>query len=219
MFSAKNVNNEFLSDIDTSITKMPIYAEQFKAIHALDTIIDYFGGIRAVENKLDSLFAPIFERKSALDFLPKVNMPENDFFFYAAYLYNRVNKPEKTQELIRILLKNYFRPSPDGLPITDASGKISAWYVFSSLGFLPLNPVSGIYEIGSPTITQATLQLPNSNTLVIKVLNQSEKNIFVQSISLNNSKIDGYQITYEQLLEGGELVFEMTNRKQLIKND
>ena len=215
LFSEKNGDGEFLIDIDTSKNTIPLFAEQFRAVHAIDTLIKYFGGVDAFEAKLDSLFEPVFSKKNNPDFLAKINHPKNEFFFHAAYLYNKIGKPEKTQELVRLLMENYFKPAPEGLPIADATGKISAWYVFSALGLQPVDPVSNTYEIGSPLISQALVQLPNDKVLDIRVLNQGLENIYVQSVTFNNQKVSGSQITYEQIIEGGELVFEMTNRKQL----
>jgi len=209
------VHNINEADSDSLSISPPIYAEQFQVVHAIDTLIKFMGDANAFETKLDTLFKPIFNKDLTSTFFKKINQPENEFFFHAAYLYNHINKPEKTQKLIRILLENYFKPTPDGLPVQDATGCISAWYVFSALGFLPVNPVSGMYEIGSPIIRQANIQLPNDNDLIIKVINQSPQNVYVQSVSFNNERIDNFKIAHERLMEGGELVFEMTNRKQL----
>jgi len=161
------------------------------------------------------LFAPILEENKSTAFLNSLNEADNDFYFEAIYLYNKIGKPEKTQKLIRTLINNYFKPTPDGLPAADKFGNLSAWYVFSCLGFFPLEPVSGYYEVGSPMINQATIKFSEDKELLIRVLNQSNENIYVQSVSFNNKKIDGHKISYEMLISGGELVFEMTNNKNL----
>ncbi len=217
LFAARDNGGTFLIEKDTTIKKLPIYAEQFKAVHSLDTLQALMGSANAFEAKLDSLFKPILN-KNASNVLIELNKPENEFLFHAAYLYNYIKKPEKTQEVVRFLMDHFFKPTPDGLPVNDANGHISAWYVFSALGFLPVDPVGGHYEIGTPIVKQASLQLPSGKVLTIKVLNQSEENIYVQSVSFNNSKIDDPQLAYEQIAEGGELVFEMTSRKQLAQS-
>lgn len=88
---------------------------------------------------------------------------------------------------------------------------MSAWYVFSSLGLYPMNPVSGEYELGAPLFDKSTIHLPSGKTFVITAENLSESNIYVDEVLLNGEKIDRSYITYDELLNGGRLHFKMTN--------
>ncbi len=218
LFEGKTLNGTFTSSTDTTHT-VTFNSSQLRVLHDMDTLIAFMGGTKAFEEKLDKLYAPILEENKSTSFLNSLNKEDNDFYFEATYLYNKIGKPEKTQQLVRMLINNYFKPTPDGLPAADRFGNLSAWYVFSCLGFFPLEPVSGFYEIGSPIINQATIKLSKEKTLSIRVLNQSNENIYVQSVSFNNKKIDSHRISYETLISGGELVFEMTNKKVWQRNN
>ena len=87
---------------------------------------------------------------------------------------------------------------------------MSAWYVFSSIGFYPVNPLDGKYYIGSPQFEKVELTLPNGNKFTVKANNVSDKNIYIKSKKLNDKLLDRPYITYEELINGGVLEFEMT---------
>ena len=107
-------------------------------------------------------------------------------------------------------------PAEDGLCGNDDAGQMSAWYVFSSLGFYPVTPGSEYYAVGSPLVKSAQIQLPNGKKLDITVENQSPQNIYVQEITLNGKVIQHYQLKHSELINGGTLVYymERTPNKQ-----
>jgi predicted alpha-1,2-mannosidase len=127
----------------------------------------------------------------------------NEPAHHAAYLYNWTDDPWKTQERVRMILKNQYRPTPDGLGGNDDCGQMSAWYLFTALGFYPVAPGSGEYALGSPVIKTAALKLENGKTLSIEAVNQGEKNVYVSSVELNARPLNRRHITYDEISKGG----------------
>ncbi|AMR31173.1 sugar hydrolase [Mucilaginibacter sp. PAMC 26640] len=136
----------------------------------------------------------------------------NEPSHHVAYLYNWTDQPWKTQERIRMILPRMYKPTPDGLGGNDDTGQMSAWYIFSSLGFYPIAPGSADYAIGSPAINNATIQVGGGKTFNITVKNQSEKNVYVQKITLNGKPLTGLSINHADIMNGGEMVFFMSNK-------
>ncbi|MEZ5427971.1 MAG: GH92 family glycosyl hydrolase [Pyrinomonadaceae bacterium] len=135
----------------------------------------------------------------------------NEPSHHVAYLYNWADAPEKTQERIRMILKNQYRAAPDGLGGNDDCGQMSAWFLFSALGFYPVAPASPDYSLGSPAIKKAVLKLENGKTLTIEARDQSENNVHVEKVELNGKPLDRHLITHDQIINGGRLVFYMKN--------
>lgn len=135
----------------------------------------------------------------------------NEPSHHVAYLYNWTDSPWKTQERVRMIMKNQYRPTPDGLGGNDDCGQMSAWYLFTALGFYPVAPGSDHYSLGSPVVKTASLKLENGKVLNIEAVNQSEKNVYVRSVKLNGQPLDR-TITHAQIMGGGKLVFEMSDK-------
>ena len=111
---------------------------------------------------------------------------------------------------MRWTLAERFSTDINGLDGNDDGGTTSCWYVFSAMGFYPLAGTDK-YWLGSPNIDSAEITLSNGKTLKIKAVNQSEDNVYVSSVKLNGVELDGFYVTHEQLMAGGELVFTMSN--------
>ena len=136
----------------------------------------------------------------------------NEPSHHVAYLYNWTDDPWKTQERVRMILKNQYHPLPDGLGGNDDCGQMSAWYIFSALGFYPLAPASGQFAIGSPVVKTAVLHLENGKTLTIEAKDQSDKNVYVKRIELNGQKLNRRYLTHADITNGGKLVFFMDDK-------
>ncbi len=126
-----------------------------------------------------------------------------------AYLYDWTSQPWKTQDKIRMILKKMYKNTPDGLGGNDDTGQMSAWYIFSALGFYPVAPGSDQYAIGSPAVGHAVINLENGKTFTIIVKNQSDKNVYVQKILLNGAPLGVYFISHADIMNGGEITFVM----------
>jgi predicted alpha-1,2-mannosidase len=136
----------------------------------------------------------------------------NEPSHHVAYLYPYAGAAQRTQFLVRQILDSMYRPLPGGLGGNDDCGQMSAWYLFSSLGFYPVAPGSEFYVLGSPLVKSATLFLPNGNQLRIVAKNQSRKNCYVKSIRLNGKAFSDIKISHQLLQQGGLLEFEMSSR-------
>jgi putative alpha-1,2-mannosidase len=112
-----------------------------------------------------------------------------------------------------------YKPTPDGLGGNDDTGQMSAWYIFSTLGFYPVAPASNDYAIGSPAINNAVIQVGGGKTFTITVKNQSEKNVYIQKILLNGKPLTGLTITHQEIMAGGELVFFMGSKHKYFFNN
>ncbi|SNC77143.1 alpha-1,2-mannosidase, putative [Hymenobacter gelipurpurascens] len=136
----------------------------------------------------------------------------NEPAHHAAYLYNWTDQPWKTQERVRMIIKRMYHPTPDGLGGNDDCGQMSAWYVFTALGFYPVAPGSDEYALGSPVVQGATLRLENGKTFTIQVKNQSDKNVYVKQATLNGKILTRPFLKHSDIVQGGELVFTMSAR-------
>jgi predicted alpha-1,2-mannosidase len=136
----------------------------------------------------------------------------NEPSHHVAYLYNWAGKPWKTQERVRMILNAMYRPKPDGLGGNDDCGQMSAWYIFSAIGFYPVAPGSDEYALGSPLVKNAVLNLENGRTFSITAKNQSAKNVYVQKMELNGKPFTGTVLKHGAIMNGGTLVFYMGSK-------
>jgi predicted alpha-1,2-mannosidase len=134
----------------------------------------------------------------------------NEPSHHVAYLYNWTDEPWKTQERVRMILRNQYRPVPDGLGGNDDCGQMSAWYLFSALGFYPVAPGSADYALGSPLVKKAVVRLENGRTFTIEAENQSARNVYVERVLLNGKAITRTHISHAEILSGGTLTFRMS---------
>jgi predicted alpha-1,2-mannosidase len=139
----------------------------------------------------------------------------NEPSHHVVYLYNWTDAPWKTQERVRMVLKHQYKPAPDGLGGNDDCGQMSAWFLFSTLGFYPVAPGSDQYSLGSPAIKTAVLKLENGKILSIEAPNQSDKNVYVQKVTLNGREINRTYITHAEIMGGGKLTFSMSDKPKM----
>ena len=137
----------------------------------------------------------------------------NEPSHHMAYLYNFVNKPYKTQEKVRQILTELYANAPDGISGNEDCGQMSAWYIFSSLGFYPVTPGSNEYIVGGPLFEKATINLENGKSFTLESKNQSEENKYIKSATLNGVSYPYSYIKHQDIVNGGSLVFEMTNER------
>jgi hypothetical protein len=133
----------------------------------------------------------------------------NEPSHHMAYLYDYAGIPWKTQEMVHRICTDFYKNSPDGLIGNEDCGQMSAWYVFSAMGFYPVTPGSGIYAFGTPVFPRTTITLESGKSFVIRANNISDKNFYIQSASLNGKPYTKCYLSHADLLKGGELVFNM----------
>ncbi|TXE08673.1 glycoside hydrolase family 92 protein [Gelidibacter salicanalis] len=136
----------------------------------------------------------------------------NEPSHHVPYLYNWTGDAYKTQSRVRMIMDTMYGPTVEGLCGNDDAGQMSAWYIFSSLGFYPVTPGSVDYALGSPLVKTATLQLDNGKKLNITAKNQSKKNVYVSKVTINGKLKKGTSITHQELMQGGQIVFEMSSK-------
>lgn len=134
----------------------------------------------------------------------------NEPSHHVAYMYCYLGEPWKTQARIHQIVDAMYQNAPDGLGGNDDCGQMSAWYIFSSLGFYPVTPGTNEYVIGSPCVQEAKLLLENGKTFTVRAENLSDKNIYIKEAILNGKKIDRCYILHDEIMRGGELEFVMS---------
>lgn len=180
---------------------------------------DLMGGDKRFIARLDSLFTmPLpdkyfahtedISREGIIGNYVHGNEPSH----HIAYLYDWTSEPWKAQRWIRLILKNQYHNGPDGLGGNDDTGQMSAWYIFSTLGFYPVAPGSDQYAIGSPAISGAVLHLENGHTFMIEVKHQGDRQVYVKRLLLNGRPLKGFFISHRDIMQGGTLTFEMSDR-------
>ncbi len=184
----------------------------------IEKMVDMMGGKERFCQHLDSLFTMEIEEKYIAkheditrDGIIGNYVHGNEPGHHIPYLYNWTGHPEKTQERVRMIMDTMYASTVEGLCGNDDAGQMSAWYIFSSLGFYPVTPGSTDYALGSPLVKEAILHLDNGKTLTIKANNQSAKNVYVQSVSVNGKVLDGTLLSHQDIINGGEIIFEMSN--------
>ncbi|MTI39534.1 GH92 family glycosyl hydrolase [Fulvivirga lutimaris] len=187
--------------------------------HDPATMIDMMGGKTQFTQHLDSLFSMELPDKYfadtediSRDGIIGNYVHGNEPSHHVVYLYNWTDAPWKSQDKVRMILKAMYKPASNGLGGNDDFGQMSAWYLFSAMGFYPVAPGSDKYYFGSPAIKSATLRLDNGKTFEIEAKGQSDKNVFVKKIELNGAALNNRYITHEQIMKGGKLTYYMSSR-------
>jgi len=190
--------------------------------HNPDAMIEKMGGKVKFEKYMDELFTmnlpdeffaetEDITREGIIGGYVHGNEPAH----HAAYLYNWTNAPHKTQERVRMILKHQYKPTPDGLGGNDDCGQMSAWFLFSTLGFYPVAPASDQYQLGSPAIKTAILKLENGKTLTIEAKNQSDKNVYVEKVVVNGKTLNRNYLTHSEIMNGGKITFFMSETAKI----
>jgi predicted alpha-1,2-mannosidase len=182
-------------------------------------LIDLLGGKQQLIAKLDAMFDAKVDAHQYADVEDISGMigqyiHGNEPSHHLAYLYDYADAPIRTQERLRQIVESQYRPSPDGLVGNDDLGQMSAWLLFTSLGFYPVAPASNEYVIGRPFVDKAILHLPNGKTFTILAEHLSSSNAFIQSVTLNGRPLTRMFIRHEELIQGGELRFVMSPKAE-----
>ena len=181
--------------------------------HDVAGLMELVGGKERFAQKLDSMFTyhpgeddelPIFST-GMIGQYAHGNEPSH----HVIYLFNAVGQPEKTQRYAAQVMHELYRNTPAGLCGNEDCGQMSAWYVFSAMGFYPVDPVSGRYELGTPLYPEMKLHLANGKTFTVRAKGVSRENWLVKSVKYNGEPYDKTYITHEQIMSGGLLELEM----------
>lgn len=203
------------ADTANDFTEGNAFQYSWHVLHDVPGLIAVMGGKAAFAAKLDALFdAPetVEDMGTVADVSGLIGQYAhgNEPSHHVAYLYQYAGRPDRTAEVVREIFDRFYAPKPDGLCGNDDCGQMSAWYVFSALGFYPVDPASGEYVLGAPQLPHAVLRLPNGNVFTVRASGLSPANRYVRSVALNGKPLDGFILKRTDVLAGGELVFEMS---------
>ncbi len=182
-------------------------------------LIELLGGNQRLIAKLDAMFdqkvdPAMYANVEDISGMIGQYIHGNEPSHHLAYLYMYAGAPLKTQARLKQIVDSQYKPSPDGLVGNDDLGQMSAWLVFTSLGFYPVAPGSNEYVLGRPFVDRAVLHLPNGNLLTIKSVNLTDAQGFLKDVVLNGRSLNRSYVTHEELMNGGELKFIFSNEKE-----
>ena len=179
----------------------------------VEGLINLFGGDKPFLAKLDSLFVvqgDMGEDASAdISGLIGQYAHGNEPSHHVTYMFAYAGEQWLTAEKNRLIQRSFYSDKPDGLCGNEDCGQMSAWYIFSSMGFYPVNPAGGAFVFGSPLFDEVTISLPGDKEFTVKSVNNSDQNMYIQSVKLNGAIYTRSYITYKEIMNGGTLELEM----------
>ena len=212
-FDPREVNNHY--------TEANAWQYLFSVQHDIHGLINLLGGADSFCERLDELFSQSSELtgRDQLDITGLIGQYAhgNEPSHHVAYLYSFAGRPWQTQEMVTRICSEMYSDQPDGLIGNEDCGQMSAWYIFSAMGFYPVTPGSDQYVFGSPQLDDLTLKLENNRELRITAMNRSERALYVEKVIFNDQEINRNFITHEELMQGGQLVFYMSEYPSMIE--
>ena len=176
-------------------------------------LIELLGGDEKYTEKLDELFSMSSElgEEASMDITGMIGQYAhgNEPSHHTTYMYAYSGQPYKIADKVRYINNELYTDKPDGLSGNEDCGQMSAWHIFSSLGFYPVNPSNGAYVFGSPLFEEASIVLPENKKFTIIAKENSDHNIYIQSVELNGKDYKYSYITHKDIVKGGELIFNM----------
>ncbi len=202
-------------EVNFNYTEANAWQYSFYVPQDISGFISLLGGKDQLDAQLDALFTANnnLHGGNQVDITGLIGQYAhgNEPSHHMAYLYNFVNKPYKTQEKVRQILTELYTNTPNGISGNEDCGQMSAWYVLSAMGFYPVTPGANQYIIGTPLFKKTTLNLENGNTLTIIAKQVSTENKYIASAHLNGKALNRTYLKHDEVINGGTLVFEMTN--------
>ncbi|WP_323789247.1 GH92 family glycosyl hydrolase [Psychroserpens sp.] len=202
-------------EVNFNYTEANSWQYSFYVPQDISGFINLLGGKDKLEAQLDELFTAEAETsgRNQADITGLIGQYAhgNEPSHHMAYLYNFVNKPHKTQEKVYQILTELYTNEPDGISGNEDCGQMSAWYVFSSMGFYPVTPGSNQYIIGTPLFDKATINLESGKTFTIAAYDLNATNKYIEYAYLNGEKLDRTYLNHEDIINGGVLEFHMTD--------
>jgi predicted alpha-1,2-mannosidase len=220
-FMRGRINNKWFAPFDPyevnfNYTEANSWHYSFYVPQDISGHIQLIGGKAQYEQMLDNLFNANTETsgRDQADITGLIGQyaQGNEPSHHMAYLYNFVNKPAKTQAMIRKILEEQYANAPDGISGNEDCGQMSAWYIFSALGFYPVTPGTNEYIFGSPIVKSAIITLENGKTFQINAPNNKEGRPYIKSVLLNGKEHYKSYLNHNDIINGGTLTYEMSKR-------
>ena len=226
MMRGKNKDGKFQSPFNPfkwgdAFTEGNSWHYTWSVFQDIDGLSKLMGGKKKFEAKLDEVFSlpPVFDDSYYGSVIHEIremqimNMGQyahgNQPIQHMIYLYNYAGAPYKTQYWTRQVINKLYKPTPDGYCGDEDNGQTSAWYVFSALGFYPVTPATNQYVLGAPLFKEATIHLENGKKIEIKAPQNSQENIYVESLKVNNQSYSKNWLNHQELMKGAVLNFDM----------
>lgn len=202
---------EYTEDICESNAWQYLWSVQ----HDIDGLITLVGGKERFAQKLDSMMTYNPAADDALPIFSTGMIGQyahgNEPGHHVIYLHNKIGRCDLTQKYVAKVMNELYTTTPAGLCGNEDCGQMSAWFVMSAMGFYPVNPVSGEYELGTPLFSNMKLHLANGKTFTVTARNLSKQNIYVKSVEIDGKPYDKSYITHEQIMAGVHVIMEMTD--------
>ena len=202
-------------EVNFNYTEANSWQYSFYVPQDISGFMELLGGKAQLESQLDELFNAKTETsgrdQSDITGLVGQYAHGNEPSHHMAYLYNFVGRPHKTMEKVHQILTELYKNEPDGISGNEDCGQMSAWYVFSSMGFYPVTPGSNQYIIGTPLFDKASINLENGNTFTVKSHDLSDTNKYIEYVYLNGEQLDRTYIFHDEIMNGGTLEFYMND--------
>ncbi|MDB5112605.1 MAG: glycoside hydrolase family 92 protein [Mucilaginibacter sp.] len=217
-FKGKLSDGNWSPGFDPLKSKNNLYAEgnawQYLWLVPQDVpgLVSLLGGEKSFNDRLDEFFKLNYTEEGGLGDLTGLigqYAHGNEPSHHITYLYTYTGEQWKTAEKVRFIMKDFYKAIPDGIIGNEDCGQMSAWYVFSSMGFYPVLPASGAYVMGSPLFDKATLNLENGKKFTVETINNSPENIYIQSMALNGKPYKNSYILHQDIVNGGKLTVVM----------
>ena len=221
LIRAKQKNGSFKQKFDPLSYQTDDYFQanawqySFFIPHDIKGMTEMYGSPEAFITKLDEMFST----QSLGNALPAEATKHlgqythrNASTHHIPYLYRLAGQPHKGEQKLRQIQKTLYTTQPDGLPGKENGGKMSSWYLFSAIGFYPVNPVGSEYILGSPEVHSAIIHLENGRRFRVLVSNQTPENIYVKEVWLNDKRLKRDSINHNEIMQGGTLRFVMTDK-------
>ena len=223
-FRGRKANGAWRTPFDTlglvgdEYTEADAWQYMFAAQHDVRGMIDLYGGDQKFAARLDEMFAnnaKIHTNIPDITGMMGQYAQGNEQCHHQAYLYSFAGQPWKTQEKVRDIMYKFYNDTPAGQVGNNDCGQMSAWYVFSAIGFYPVNPANGVYVLGSPNVNKADMKVGNGKTFTMIANNNNFVNSYIQSATLNGKPLTNNWISHQQVMNGGTLTLEMGPRPNL----
>ena len=232
LMRGKNENGEFMAPFSPlkwgdAFTEGNSWHYSWSVFHDPQGLIDLMGGKEDFVMMLDSVFAvpPLFDDSyyggviHEIREMTVMNMGNyahgNQPIQHMIYLYDYAGEPWKAQYWLRQVMDKMYTPGPDGYCGDEDNGQTSAWYVFSALGFYPVAPGTTQYVLGAPLFKKATIHFENGNTLEINAPNNSDKNLYIQSMTFNGKDYTKNYLDHNEMLKGGIISIQMGDQPNM----
>ena len=193
---AKNADGSWASP-DAGWTEGNTWVYTWAVMHDIPGLMQLMGGKDIYNARLDQHFSGGH------------NVHSNEPSHHYGYLYDYSGEPWKTQAKVREIAAAEYANLPSGIDGDDDCGQMSAWYLFTAMGFYPVNPASGEYMIGSPLFEKMSLHLANGKTFTVTARGNSSTNVYIQSATLNGKPLSIPVVQYEEIMRGARLEFVM----------